>query len=399
MFTAGFTIMGILYVTTFIILAKLNYVYCRLHNHGDFIRQTVLEILDCKSNNKLPTCCSSIYNNQSNSLFYHLKSNATERSEVCSLKKIYVPSPYEELQFKIAPTLGNNRSAIMKFMTSSEEMKASNAWLERVRIRTHSENDPEETVDDTKYLSYFSITKKCGEYAETWKEWIEPITLHTRHPYSYFRYLNPTDVSDTKSFKSSVDIGDFNYILYQSAKSFLRSTSQNNFNFRTILLDAGCASAFQSSSKLLACAYSQRGFRVDDIYSWEITRQDPKKWWKSVPTEFRWKLHYYNIPVVSTEDGDDNPLTVIRNMATENDFVSFKLDIDTPEVEIPIALKLLEDPTLLALVDEYFFEFHYTCIIFDREEKDLLGLKMDRIGAMTYFKQLREKGLRAHAWP
>ena len=41
------------------------------------------------------------------------------------------------------------------------------------------------------------------------------------------------------------------------------------------------------------------------------------------------------------------------------DFVSFKLDIDHPDTEMPVALGMLSDPTLAALVDEFFFELHF----------------------------------------
>ena len=39
--------------------------------------------------------------------------------------------------------------------------------------------------------------------------------------------------------------------------------------------------------------------------------------------------------------------------------MSFKLDIDHPDTEIPIALSLLEDPKLATIVDEFFFELHF----------------------------------------
>ena len=44
-------------------------------------------------------------------------------------------------------------------------------------------------------------------------------------------------------------------------------------------------------------------------------------------------------------------------MAKE-DFVMFKLDIDTPSVELPIIKALLEDEEALSLIDEMFFEYH-----------------------------------------
>ena len=46
---------------------------------------------------------------------------------------------------------------------------------------------------------------------------------------------------------------------------------------------------------------------------------------------------------------------------SSGDFVSFKLDIDHPDTEMPVALSLLQDEKLISLVDEFFFELHFRC--------------------------------------
>jgi hypothetical protein len=48
--------------------------------------------------------------------------------------------------------------------------------------------------------------------------------------------------------------------------------------------------------------------------------------------------------------------------ANPADFVSFKLDIDHPDTEMPIALSLLSDPVFAELVDEFFFELHFRSV-------------------------------------
>ena len=74
------------------------------------------------------------------------------------------------------------------------------------------------------------------------------------------------------------------------------------------------------------------------------------------------------------------------------------LDIDTASVEIPLAEELLGDSTLLKLVDEFFFEYHF-------KDKDIDWLwGNDGFTASiqeTYklFSNLRKKGVRAHPWP
>lgn len=52
-------------------------------------------------------------------------------------------------------------------------------------------------------------------------------------------------------------------------------------------------------------------------------------------------------------------MRLLQQIAVPGDFVAFKLDIDHPAMEMPLALSLLSDPSLAALVDEFFFELHF----------------------------------------
>lgn len=70
---------------------------------------------------------------------------------------------------------------------------------------------------------------------------------------------------------------------------------------------------------------------------------------------------YTVLQLVGAPDSPQSPLRYIRSLAKETDFVSFKLDVDTPTIELPIALELLRDPSIGKLVDEFFFELHYRC--------------------------------------
>jgi hypothetical protein len=88
-----------------------------------------------------------------------------------------------------------------------------------------------------------------------------------------------------------------------------------------------------------------------------------------------------------------------------DDFVSFKLDIDTPGVEVPIALELLNNPEFTELVDEFFFELHFRCEFLGKlcwgltMPENFLGFKLSRSGALDFFAKLRHKGIRSHFWP
>eukprot|EP00970_Alexandrium_tamarense_P018506 scaffold13344_cov215-Alexandrium_tamarense.AAC.12 len=53
-----------------------------------------------------------------------------------------------------------------------------------------------------------------------------------------------------------------------------------------------------------------------------------------------------------------NPFTTITNHFSPDDFVVVKLDIDTSAVENLLARQLRDDPKLLGLVDQFYFEDH-----------------------------------------
>jgi hypothetical protein len=67
------------------------------------------------------------------------------------------------------------------------DIDASNTWLERVHVHMQSEVVPVGVKEDMDYLSRFQVTKTCtgaaAHMSSTWVEWIEPLTLHGRHPF------------------------------------------------------------------------------------------------------------------------------------------------------------------------------------------------------------------------
>lgn len=90
-----------------------------------------------------------------------------------------------------------------------------------------------------------------------------------------------------------------------------------------------------------------------------MTLLEPTDYWRRVPAAWKPFWHFHNIPVQSALDHADSPLRYIRQLASPQDFVAFKLDIDHPDMEMPIALALRDQPELFQLVDEFFFELHF----------------------------------------
>mgnify|MGYP003385695784 CR=1 FL=1 len=134
---------------------------------------------------------------------------------------------------------------------------------------------------------------------------------------------------------------------------------------------------------------------------------NPEQFWRHVPPRWKPRYHFFNKGITASPTDADSVQTLTKQLGlTQNDFVAFKLDIDTPTIEIPIALDLLNGNSHFAeLVDEFFFELHFRCEImmpcgWDSGMPDKVeGLRLDRPGALELFRDLRRRGIRAHFWP
>lgn len=120
------------------------------------------------------------------------------------------------------------------------------------------------------------------------------------------------------------------------------------------------------------------------------TLLEPTDYWSRVPPKWKPFWHFYNVPISSDPLHPDSPLRFIETIATHHDFVSFKLDIDHPDTEMPIALALLNNPKYTNLVDEFFFELHFQCEVMTscgwgkQVPATSHGLKLDRSHVLDF---------------
>ena len=148
----------------------------------------------------------------------------------------------------------------------------------------------------------------------------------------------------------------------------------------------------------------KNNIHFDKLYGWEKTLLEPTEFWKKVPPRWKNDYHFFNGPVSSNMSNPDHPLQSMVSMGVkESDFVSFKLDIDTPAVEIPLVLQLNASSEFISLVDEFFFELHFNCELMKKYWKwgkdKVNGFTMDRPSTLKLFSDLRHQGIRAHFWP
>lgn len=172
--------------------------------------------------------------------------------------------------------------------------------------------DLEVTPEDLKYLSRFATTISCYN-AEPYTlplEFIEPLSIHFRHPFGLAKLANINDImkfpfnlhGNTShrflSFTSypsipilppnifpeifaglnitekqhHTTIANVDYILVLSDDARHRLRSKHYF------FDAG-SSRWDSSLFWFVCAYLQRALRFDQLYAWEYTVMDPRDYW------------------------------------------------------------------------------------------------------------------------
>jgi hypothetical protein len=132
---------------------------------------------------------------------------------------------------------------------------------------------------------------------------------------------------------------------------------------------------------------------------------EPQNFWAHVPIRYIGIYHFFNAPISSDTSSHHSPTRLIQQLTTPEDFVAFKLDVDTPEIEIPIVQEILRNTSVQRLVDEFFFELHFRCEIMmtcgweDKMPIVSHGLVLDRPSALKLFQDLRQVGIRAHFWP
>lgn len=173
---------------------------------------------------------------------------------------------------------------------------------------------------------------------------------------------------------------------------------------RVFILDLGASLFSTWSADPVAAAgswlhhmLSNKKIHITHYWAFEAALQTPQKIWSSVPIELRGKYTYINLPVSSDPSSADYPWLILEQVATPQDYVIIKLDIDTPEIENALVDHLLASPKYMSLIDDFFYEHHIDI----RPMHPWWGAPSGGHLSDTYriFTQLRKNGVRSHAWP
>lgn len=208
----------------------------------------------------ITSCNTSVYA-QKTKHKNHYKSR-----DYCIINKYYVASPYEQHHARMAQKLeqiddfSDRQKALISFVTSEIEINAAKIWLNRVKIHMEGRQDEAEIKYDHEYLSKFVVTQKCGSGRERkFIEWIEPLTLHARNPFSFLACdvvkESVSHSSNTSGLRGIPELGILNvdHILLTSRREHKHGEQRRGNSY---LLDAGTA-RYDSSLWWLVCAYMQ----------------------------------------------------------------------------------------------------------------------------------------------
>ena len=308
------------------------------------------------------------------------------RFEVCNKEFVkYIPSALEQLW-----------SAEVKRVSSNEHTwkvgcELLNTHLVEVQelvsaVRRY-ETDSSSANLTSSYTSAHEFRDSCT--GRQYVVHIEPLVSFLRHPLA---------LCPEKGF--AADILDKSYLVVPHKDEVTSDESKKwLFDAGASTYDTGAGGASQS---WFVNTYRARGIQFDRIIGWESAKTDPSNQWDGVPADIKRKTSWFNIPVTTGVGDPDNPLTFIKHLTKPEDFVVFKLDIDSPVVEIAFVKQLMADPQLLELVDEFYFEHHVSGSPMQwhgwgdlqNSAADLSTLPE----SYELFTFLREHGIRAHSW-
>ena len=235
-------------------------------------------------------------------------------------------------------------------------------------------------------MNTFTLTIICTQV-----EYIEPLISHLRFPLAHCVDGEP---EGDETYK-------FHPVMF---RGWIIPPPQIDRASKKFYFDAGASDWMHGkggpSLDYFVKIWERSGHEFDEIHAFEMETSE-KKFKKSVPKEYKEITHYKQCAVSSKEEdhSEDNPFLplLIKELTEPNDFVLFKLDIDSPTVENGNIEFILNDPD--PRIDELVWEHHISGNYLMKEWGDPSTLdQMSLRESYDFFLRLRQKGIRAHSW-
>ena len=238
------------------------------------------------------------------------------------------------------------------------------------------------------FSKFIYLDEKTGEQ---YTEYIEPLVSHLRFPLCKCATFEPQSKREY-------------YHWWQITFKGWVIPPPGVRNDRKFFFDAGASDwnkgAGGPSLKFFFNMWNRHGIEMDQIYAYEMTTP-VNDFQKTVPDQYKPRVHYQQCAVASTPETDsqEHPFLphVIQRKASMEDYVLFKLDIDSPHIEDNTIDYIINDPN--NIVDEVAWEHHIGGNYLMREwgpESDLAKFTLRQ--SYELFLKMRLKGIRAHSW-
>eukprot|EP01097_Dermamoeba_algensis_P008656 TRINITY_DN5853_c0_g4_i2.p1 TRINITY_DN5853_c0_g4~~TRINITY_DN5853_c0_g4_i2.p1 ORF type:complete len:366 (-),score=81.39 TRINITY_DN5853_c0_g4_i2:80-1177(-) len=310
-------------------------------------------------------------------------------TEECTLQfKQYIPS---QLELKWMENVVAWQDTPKSFCVAQEQFKAEiDVWLRVIQKLSYTPNgtlpetDPDYKASE-EIFSKFIYKKTCGSNPETLEvKWIEPLALSLRDP------------------RHNWDCGGRQYE-YSRAYILLDSITGRTGGQTNLLLDLGASTFSQglggASQQYFYEKYKARGIKFNRILLWEGTTVSDPQLTNEVPADWYPYYQYYNVLAPCGKTDLKNPLNMLKVLVTPEDFVTFKLDIDTAPVEMAFIKQIIEEPEVHNLLDEFFFEHHVNFHHMNTYWGNSIDRNLHLSDTYKLLTHLRKLGIRAHGWP
>ena len=274
------------------------------------------------------------------------------------------------------------------------ETAAIKAWLDVAQLRRPAyrwANKPPEPTEEAKaVLSFHAMVDACTNRTLALVP-LEPLVGFLRHPEAHCPQF-----PSSKPWIRNIISKDYLIPAWHSEAWPRGRTAALFFDLGASLYHTGNGGA---SMSWFVNQYGLRGIQFDRIYAWEAEFHTDATIYATMPAPIVDRIAYYNLPANATPGAKHNPWRTLRAVATQDDFVVVKIDIDNAPVEEALLEQLLADRALAGRVDELFYEHHVR-----NTPMWHYGWKQNTVTSHTLvhsyevFSRLRELGIRAHSW-
>lgn len=313
--------------------------------------------------------------------------------------KTYHSSKWEQLwieniekwqRHQICEVLAGQKEYISSFMKDTCSATTDTDWClidDSVHQVWYNTKNGQATLQKPSSVTSISSLRKISpkddliwsyfELSDGTREYIEPLVSHLRHPLA-------------RCLFGDTFLIDRSYVL-----------PGNPGSSKTFLFDAGASHWSQGaggpSLSYFTSVWKRYGFDWSHIEGWE-GGTTVAKFESTVPQEWRSKTYFHQDWISTSPNKQPFVPDVIQSTASKEDYVVFKLDIDSKSVETAIVDYLLTHIEALEYIDEFVWEQHVDNYLMAGNWGNTQDMSKSIADSYQYFLKLRKLGVRAHSW-